>query len=88
MSTAARLNALSSQTLSQVLERRRLQDIGKTPPASQLTAIKRNLEVLREGILGLEEQEEDDGDVSGALRGQWERMRRMMLGDDGRDIAE
>jgi len=54
--SAGRLSSISSRTLAQLLERQRLQSLGKTPPASQLTTIARNLEVLRDGILNLERQ--------------------------------
>jgi len=54
--SAARLSSISSQTLSQILERQRLHSLGKTPPPSQLVNVTRNLEVLRDGILNLERQ--------------------------------
>ena len=54
--SAARLSSISSQTLSQILERQRLHTLGKTPPPSQLVNVTRNLEVLRDGILNLERQ--------------------------------
>lgn len=88
-----RLSALSSQTLSLLLERQRLQTLGKTPPASQLANVKRNLELLREGILAVEREQEEGGGVEekskvGALRGQWERARRMLGEVDARGIDE
>lgn len=49
-----RLSSLSFQTLSLLLERQRLRTLGKAPPATQLVTIKRNMEILREGILDLE----------------------------------
>lgn len=97
--SAARLSSVSSQTLSQVLERQRLQTLGKTPPASQLTTILRNLEVLRNGIATLEGQAESLESSSNStdaaalrssaatLRNQWERAKRM-LGEDGKSIKE
>ena len=86
--SAPRLSALSSQTLSLLLERQRLQTLGKAPPTSQLVNVKRNLELLREGILNMEEGGEGEGlQKAVALRGQWERAVRM-LGEDGHGIEE
>jgi hypothetical protein len=78
--SAGRLASVSSRTLAQVLERQRLQSLGKTPPASQLIAITRNLEVLRDGILNLERQlaeaQHGEGGSSGSgSRGEMAAMQ-------------
>lgn len=85
-----------------LLERQRLQTLGKTAPAAQLTSIKRNMEVMREGILELERQALSTGAMSSfqasgtatearkaveQLRAQWQRARRM-LGEEGTEIEE
>ncbi len=85
--SAARLSSISTQTLSALLERTRLQQLGKTPPASQLANIKRNLEVLKDGILQLEQSQGEESTPTNTLRGQWERAKRM-LGEDGHGIPE
>ncbi|KAI0765003.1 hypothetical protein C8Q74DRAFT_1356664 [Fomes fomentarius] len=72
----ARLTSLSTQTLSLLLERQRLQTL---PSNSSLHApqIVRNLEQLRAGILALEGK---DGltEATRLLRAQHERMRGML----------
>lgn len=91
---------MSFQTLSLLLERQRLQTLAKVPPASQLTTIKRNMEILREGILDLEMKSAAEGSQSNGiggvsetrktvdeLRSQWQRARRM-LGEEGADLEE
>lgn len=88
---------MSFQTLSLLLERQRLQTLGKSAPASQLTTLKRNMEVLREGILELERQSLSESYPSSStsearksaeqLRAQWQRARRM-LGEEGSEIEE
>jgi len=85
--SAARLSSISAQTLSALLERTRLQQLGKTPPASQLANIKRNLEVLKDGILQLEQSQGEESTATNTLRGQWERAKRM-LGEDGHGIPD
>jgi len=59
-----RLSSLSFQTLSLLLERQRLRTLGKAPPATQLVTIKRNMEILREGILDLEKLSATDASLS------------------------
>jgi syntaxin 8 len=89
----ARLTALSTQTLSLLLERQRLQNLssnstGLASPAApnplHLPQITRNLGQLRVGILGLEEKDGKSEAVE-LLRNQYERMRGM-LGMDGRGV--
>lgn len=100
MSTA-KLSSLSFQTLSLLLERQRLQTLGKTPPSTSLPTVKKNLVTLREGILELEKQQleaisSSTGNpeeaknalkITEQLRAQWVRAKRM-LGDEGSDIDE
>jgi hypothetical protein len=82
----ARLTALSTQTLSLLLERQRLQSLspavteGATNSSLHLPQITRNLALLRSGILELE----STGDHSQAvvlLRNQHVRMRGMVGSD-------
>lgn len=98
MSTA-KLSSLSFQTLSLLLERQRLQTLGKTPPSTSLATVKKNLITLREGIIELEDQQlkslssssneeaRNALKITEQLRAQWERAKRM-LGDEGSDITE
>ena len=83
----ARLTSLSTQTLSLLLERQRLQTIGQSPPSSshQTQQIIRNLGQLRNGILELEEREGPRFEAATLLRNQHERMRGM-LGVDGEGV--
>ncbi|KXN85651.1 Syntaxin-52 [Leucoagaricus sp. SymC.cos] len=83
----AKLTSLSTQTLSLLLERQRLQSfpsasLNSTSQSKSLhaTQITKNLQQLRSGIL---EMEEKDGrtEAIALLRGQYERMRGM-LGDN------
>jgi syntaxin 8 len=82
----ARLTALSTQTLSLLLERQRLQSLspavteGATNSSLHLPQITRNLALLRSGILELE----STGDHTEAvvlLRNQHVRMRGMVGSD-------
>lgn len=72
----AKLTSLSTQTLSLLLERQRLQTL---PNATSLHTpqIVKNLEQLRAGILTLEEQE-GVSEATRLLRTQHERMRGML----------
>jgi syntaxin 8 len=81
--SAGRLSSISSQTLSQVLERQRLQSLSQPAPSSQLAQITRNLNLLRNGIAELESNEEVN--AARPLREQWERMRKM-LGAEGESL--
>ena len=87
----AKLTSLSTQTLSLLLERQRLQTLpsfsadsnGAKPSSLHLPQITRNLERLRSGILELEEKEgQTEADI--LLRSQFERMRGMLGGDSVR----
>ncbi|KAI0646272.1 hypothetical protein C8Q79DRAFT_1009923 [Trametes meyenii] len=75
MASLAKLTSLSTQTLSLLLERQRLQNMNST--SLHTPQIAKNLEQLRTGIL---EMEERDGasEASRLLRSQHERMRGML----------
>ncbi|KAL5521073.1 hypothetical protein ACEPAG_8995 [Sanghuangporus baumii] len=94
----AKLTSLSTQTLSLLLERQRLQSLNQGAPAASTQQITRNLVQLRVGILALEAQVQSsngngngtgngDGkaekEASGLLRNQFSRMRDMLGGDAG-----
>ncbi|KAF8317672.1 hypothetical protein DL93DRAFT_2076770 [Clavulina sp. PMI_390] len=92
----AKLSSLSFQTLSSLLERQRLQTLGKTAPSAQLTTIKRNMGVLRSGILELEQESVGSSSSYEAselvksaeqLRSQWQRARKMLL-EEGVEIDD
>ncbi|KZT70612.1 hypothetical protein DAEQUDRAFT_177497 [Daedalea quercina L-15889] len=82
MAALARLTSLSTQTLSLLLERQRLQSLAN-PSASSLhiPQIARNMQQLRAGVIELEEKEGRSEAVN-LLRSQYQRMR-MMLGPEG-----
>jgi len=89
--TLAKLTSLSTQTLSLLLERQRLQSFpsASLKPSSQPKSlhagqISKNLQQLRIGILEMEEKEGRTEAVS-LLRSQYERMRGM-LGNDASGI--
>ncbi|KAJ2990173.1 hypothetical protein NUW54_g8551 [Trametes sanguinea] len=75
MATLAKLTSLSTQTLSLLLERQRLQNLNST--SLHTPQIAKNLEQLRAGILDMEAM---DGvsEASKLLRSQHERMRGML----------
>jgi hypothetical protein len=88
MSDVNRLSSLSTRTLVQVIERKRLSAFPGAPlPASQLSQITRNLETLREGITSAEREGPEQVQAVTTLRQQWERMRDM-LGEEGKSIPE
>jgi syntaxin 8 len=82
----ARLTALSTQTLSLLLERQRLQSLtpavteGATNSSLHLPQITRNLSLLRSGILELESTGEHNEAIV-LLRNQHVRMRGMVGSD-------
>jgi syntaxin 8 len=84
-----KLTSLSTQTLSLLLERQRLQSLSAnaTGPRSNTSLhfpqITRNLKQLRVGVLELE-RKDGKTEASELLRGQYERMRGM-LGVDGEE---
>ena len=82
MASLAKLTSQSTQTLSLLLERQRLQTLSSAPANSlHLPQIARNLKQLRAGIIALEEKEGANEAVR-LLKSQYERMRSM-LGSDG-----
>ncbi|GJJ13021.1 hypothetical protein Clacol_007270 [Clathrus columnatus] len=83
--TLPKLTSLSTQTLTLVFERQRLQTLSKTEPsvilpASSLNQITRNLTQLRSGIYAFEEKDEHL-DAAKVLREQYDRMREMLGAD-------
>lgn len=87
----AKLTSLSTQTLSLLLERQRLQsfpsaslNLNSQPKSTHAGQITRNLQQLRAGILEMEGTEGRTEAVM-LLRGQYERMRSM-LGNDADGI--
>ncbi|KIJ56378.1 hypothetical protein M422DRAFT_23656 [Sphaerobolus stellatus SS14] len=83
--TLPRLTSLSTQTLTLLLERQRLQSLSTSEstislPSSSLAHITRNLNQLRTGIYALEEQRTHPDAVK-ALRAQYARMREMLGAD-------
>ncbi|EJD07891.1 uncharacterized protein FOMMEDRAFT_130934 [Fomitiporia mediterranea MF3/22] len=85
----AKLTSLSTQTLSLLLERQRLQTMNQPAPAASTQNIIRNLAQLRSGILALEVKTQDgnggkaEKEASALLRSQFARMRDML----GSDVA-
>ncbi|OSD07981.1 hypothetical protein PYCCODRAFT_1449103 [Trametes coccinea BRFM310] len=75
MATLAKLTSLSTQTLSLLLERQRLQNLDST--SLHTPQIAKNLEQLRAGILDMESRE-GVSEASRLLRSQHERMRGML----------
>jgi syntaxin 8 len=89
----AKLTAVSTKTLSLILERQRLQALPSyssvgNPNGSSLhyPQIKRNLNQLREGILALEANEGPSTDATKLLRSQYERMRGMLWEEERAEI--
>ena len=90
-SSLPRLTSLSTQTLTLLLERQRLQSLSGSAessvslPSSSLAQITRNLTQLRAGIHELEGQcgggATANAEASQLLREQFDRMRDMMGGD-------
>ena len=82
--TLAKLTSISTNTLSLLLERQRLQSLSgasSTNPVSNASLhfpqIKRNMTRLREGILELEAKE-GESTATSLLRKQYDRMRGML----------
>lgn len=86
MASLAKLTSISTQTLSLLLERQRLQTLSDATShhSLHLPQITRNLKQLKAGILALEEKEKGNGGTeAGAeavrlLKSQYERMRGML----------
>lgn len=78
MASLAKLTSISTQTLSLLLERQRLQTLsGPTTNSLHLPQITRNLNQLRSGVLELEEKGGNPEAVK-LLKSQYERMRGML----------
>lgn len=77
MASLARLTSLSTQTLSLLLERQRLQTLPLNSSSLHAPQIVKNLDQLRIGILELEEKE-GPSEATRLLRTQHERMRGML----------
>jgi len=79
----AKLTSLSTQTLTLLLERQRIQTLPTSSTGStqslHIRQITKNLQSLRTGILDLQ-QANDLSEAVGLLKNQYERMRTM-LGD-------
>ncbi|KIY52194.1 hypothetical protein FISHEDRAFT_35906 [Fistulina hepatica ATCC 64428] len=91
--TLAKLTSISTQTLSLLLERQRMQMLPSFSPSSDSSApvsmatpqVIRNLSQLKDGILALEANE-GPSEAVGLLRNQYQRMRGM-LGPDVCSLA-
>ena len=81
----AKLTSLSTQTLSLLLERQRIQSLPTSPGAStsslHIRQITKNLQLLRTGILELRQTDGSFSEAAGLLSSQYDRMRAM-LGPD------
>lgn len=89
----AKLTAVSTKTLSLILESQRLQALPLHSSDGNFNGnnlhfpqIKRNLSQLREGILALEVKDGFPTEASKLLRSQYERMRGMMLEEQRAEI--
>jgi len=89
----AKLTAVSTKTLSLILERQRLQalpsyssDGNSNGSSLHYPQIKRNLNQLREGILALEGKEGSSTDATKLLQSQYERMRGMLWEEERAEI--
>ncbi|KAF9481773.1 hypothetical protein BDN70DRAFT_875909 [Pholiota conissans] len=94
----AKLTAVSTKTLSLLLERQRLQTLPNFSTAGDnATAvlngsslhypqIKRNLKQLREGIVELEAKEGPTSEAAKLLRNQYDRMRGMLWEEERAEI--
>ena len=77
MATLSKLTSISTQTLTLLLERQRLESLSTNSTSLHLPQITRNLQQLRTGIVDLEEKE---GNIEAVrlLKSQYERMRGML----------
>lgn len=77
----AKLTSLSTQTLSLLLERQRIQSLptptGTSASTLHLQQIIKNLQQLRTGILELRETNGSYSEAVDLLSGQYDRMRAM-----------
>ena len=81
----AKLTSLSTQTISLLLERQRIQSlptsVGASTSSLHLRQITKNLQQLRAGILELSQTDGSFSEAVDLLSGQYDRMRAML----GRD---
>jgi len=90
----AKLTAVSTKTLSLILERQRLKALPSHSSSDGTTSgstlhypqIKRSLNQVREGILALEAKEGSSADATRLLRSQYERMRGMLWEEERAEI--
>lgn len=88
----AKLTAVSTKTLSLLLERQRLQTLPSSTSgfsngsSLHYPQIKRNLKQLREGILALETKEGSVSEAAKLLRSQYDRMRGMLWEEEREEI--
>jgi len=88
----AKLTAVSTKTLSLLLERQRLQTLPSSTSglsngsSLHYPQIKRNLKQLREGILALETKEGSTSEAAKLLRSQYDRMRGMLWEEERAEI--
>ena len=94
----AKLTAVSTKTLSLLLERQRLQtlpsystnapgsNVGSNGSSLHYPQIKRNLGQLRVGILALEAKEGSTAEAAKLLRNQYDRMRAMLWEEERAEI--
>lgn len=90
----AKLTAVSTKTLSLILERQRLKTLPSHSSSDGTTSgstlhysqIKRSLNQVREGILALEAKEGSSADATRLLRSQYERMRGMLWEEERAEI--
>jgi len=78
----AKLTSLSTQTLSLLLERQRIQSLLTAPgtytSSSHQRQITKNLQELRVGILELRQTDGSFSEAADLLSGQYDRMRAML----------
>lgn len=93
----AKLTAVSTKTLSLLLERQRLQtlptysvngstDVSANGSSLHYPQIKRNMVQLREGILAMEVKEGSSSEAAKLLRNQYDRMRGMLWEEEQAEI--
>ena len=80
MASLARLTHLSTQTLTLLVERQRLETLGQAPPATNTSQVVRNLEAMRNGIMQLEQNGmREDSTCLGLAHSICQELRPAML---------
>lgn len=82
LSSSTKLTALTTSTLSLLLERQRLQ---ATHPTLHLQQIVSNLRVIRAGVIVAQNQ--GDVAISESLRGQYERIIGMLGAEEAEEAG-